>query len=238
MNGIAEFNPVDQVRLVQEKIGAIKTLRGFQRHHYLPAFGGSSDLLFLAEITALELDEDLQAVFSSLRSAFGLKRRQMAVTGPEFRYGVIATPYFNYEITVEPVEKAPGNILWRRAITGIRDPNQVFSDMFFSVFGNRFNILEISTRDLFEIEAIVDQVEDAKANDVSVNYDKDLNGCEIKIDQFDTIVEITENRIRIISNRDVPPRELLEAFLKVQRDFVAKLNVQSNPFLGDCQRAT
>ncbi len=238
MNEIAEFNPVDHVRLVQEQTRAIKRLRGFQRHHHLPSFGGSSDLRFLAEITAVEMDEDLQKIFSSLRSAFGLKRRQMAVTGPEFRCGVIATPYFNYEITVETVEKDPSNILWRRAITGIRDPHQVFSDMFFAVFANQFNILEISTRDFFQIEAIVDQVEDAQSSDVSVNYDKDLNGCEIKIDQFNAIVEITENRIRIVSHREAPPRELLETFLKVQREFITKLNVQSSPFLDDCQQAT
>ncbi len=238
MNGIAEFNPVDHVRLVQEQTGAIKRLRGFQRHHHLPTFGCSSDLQFLAEITAVDMDEDLQAVFSSLRSAFGLKRRQITVTGPEFRCGVIATRYFNYEITVEPVEKDPGNILWRRAITGIRDPQQVFSNMFFAVFGNRFNILEISTRDPFQIEAIVDQVEDAQSSDVAVSYDKDLKGCEIKIDPSTAIVEITENRIRIVSDREVPPRELLETFLKVQREFITKLNVHSSPFLDDCQQAT
>lgn len=224
---------ISDVRLIHEKFQLFKDLNGFQKHHRVPQSGSASDSQFLAKLTESDLDLILQQTFSDLRKGFGFKRRELAVTGPADGDGVIVTPDFTFEVNVSLLEEDISKVVWRSAIANIRQPAQIFSESFRRTFGNRFVILEVSTSAPLDIEAIIDHVEDAELDEVSINYDKDVTWCEICVANAEASVKVRDNSIRINSHRDVSPRQLLETFLEIQQQFLASLDCGGNPFTAD-----
>lgn len=222
---------ISDVRLLNEDIHPLKQLGGFQKHHRIPTSISNGDRQFLAEIARAELDDDLQEKFDALRSAFGFKRKEISVSGPTDGGGMIATPFFNYEITVGFVSDDPSKVVWRRSISDIRDASQIFTAEFTKIFENQFSILEVAPANELDLEAIVDHIEDADSDSVSVNYDKDVTWCEIKVASSGATVKLDGESVRVISRHEVPPQELLNAFVSVQQEFLATLNCSNSPFL-------
>ena len=91
---------IDAVRLVDERNEPVKQVSGFAKHHRVPTTCGAGDQRFIFELTHRDVDHDLQEVFKSLRTSYGLKRKEISVAGPEDGTGVITTPFFNYEFHV------------------------------------------------------------------------------------------------------------------------------------------
>lgn len=228
----SEIEKTDAVRLIDERRELIKQLDGFEKHHRVPTSCTENDQRFLAKLTHRQLDSDLQTIFAAMRKSFGLKRKEISVDGPVEGCGVISTEFFNYEIQVIQDEDDPSRVVWRRSITEIGEPARVFAGPFAQVFGNRFSVLEISTDQPLELEAIVDHIEDAEAENVGVDYDKNLTWCEIQMTDLAMTVIVREHAIRVISRREVSPQELLESFMEIQRRFISNLNLAGIPFLA------
>lgn len=230
---VNQSDQISDVRLLHEKIEPITSLNGFEKHFRVPQAANSTDLQFLARVSEADVDAELQKTFSKLRSAYGFKRKEMLVDGPVDGGGTIATPFFNYEVNVTFLEDDPSRIAWKTSVADIRLPEQIFTEGFHKSFGNRFSILEVSTTAALDLESIVDHVEAIELDSVSVNYDKDVTWCEIRIADTDASVRICENSIRVASRNEISPQELLESFLDIQRQFLATLNCAGNPFLVD-----
>jgi len=214
---------VKDARLLNERTESIKQLSGFQKHFRIPHTVSHSDQQFLGKLAAPELDADLQATFASLRSAFGFKRKQISVSGPDEGGGMIETPHFNYEITVSYLEEDPSKVVWRKIISGIRDPEKLYSPEFVKVFGTQFSILEMALSGDLDIEAIVDLVEDAESETVSVTYDMEVTWCEIQVAGSIAAVKIGPETIRVVSRQEVSPNELRDAYQDVQRQFITNI---------------
>ena len=88
---------VDALRLIDQSSEPIKHINGFLKHHRIPTTRNAGDQKFVVDLTFEEIDNDLQATFRSLRQAYGLKRKEIQVHGPDDGMGVITTPFFNYE---------------------------------------------------------------------------------------------------------------------------------------------
>ena len=93
-------------------------------------------------------------------------------------------------------------------------------------------MLEITTDQSLELDAIVDHIEDSETDTVSVDYDKDLTWCEIQLAESATTVLVRSDSIRVISHREVTPQELLESFLRIQQEFMATMSLAGIPFLA------
>ncbi len=223
---------MDDVSLVDERNVPYKNLSGFQKHHKVPTSAGPGDHRYLCELAQSDLDEDLQEVFAALRKSYGLKRKEISVDGPVDGRGVITTPFFNYEIQISLAEDNPSRVNWQRSISAIREPARIFAGPFEEVFGERFSILEFNAKQLLDLEQIVDHIEDAELDTVKVDYDKDLTWCEVQIIDTVTTVMIEENRIRVISRKEISPESLLEAFLNIQQQFISTLSLNGIPFLA------
>lgn len=227
-----KMEKVDAVRLVDERTEPIKQLGGFAKHHRVPTTCGDSDRRFLVDLTQRDVDDDLQEVFTGLRNLYGLKRTEISVDGPSDGVGVITTPFFNYEFHVFQNGDDPAKVLWQRLITEIREPARVFAGPFEEIFGQRFSVLEISTDESLDLEAIVDHIEDTEHETVKVDYDKDLTWCEIQVADASTSVFVRDDSIRVVSRKNVSPQELLESFLRVQQEFMSTLSLAGIPFLA------
>jgi hypothetical protein len=229
MGDISRFNTVEHIRLIADETGDVKRLTGFKKGHRIPDSTSTRDAAFLVEISAEQLDSDLVETFTALRNVYGFKRREISVTGPEEGFGAISTPYFNYEIAISQIPDQPSRYCLRRSITRIQEPVRVISAEFESVFSNRFRTIEILAESDFELEAIIDRIEDADSNSVSVDFDKDISWCKISLGPV--LVEVAGNCIRIVDEQNGQQlRELFESFRTVQQQYIEKLDVGENWF--------
>lgn len=219
-------------KLISQATVSVKQLEGFQKHHRVPASASPGDLRFIQELALPELDRDLQDVFSALRKAYGLKRKELSVDGPFDGGGIITTPFFCYQIQVSQLADSPSRISWDRAITEISEPARVFAGPFEQVFGKQFSALEITVQEPLDLEAIVDHIEDLENQSIQIDYDKDLTWCEFGIEDSKTKVQITEDLIKVNSGIEISPQELLEEFLEIQHLIAESLDLSSIPFLS------
>ena len=222
----------DSVRLVCEQTIPVKQLEGFQRHHRVPTSSGASDQRYICELTAPQIDADMQSVFSALRKSYGFKRKEISVDGPAEGGGFVATPFFCYQIQVQQDDEAPSMVTWIRSITEISEPARVFAGPFDEVFGRQFSELEILTQQPLDLEAIVDHIEDLDSEAIDVDYDKDLTWCELNVLSSTSHVRLNDSCIRLTSRAEVSPQELLESFLDIQKRFIATLSINDVPFLS------
>ena len=92
------------------------------------------------------------------------------------------------------------------------------------MFSDRFRTLEVTAESAFDLESIIDRVEDAESDTVTIDYDKDATWCEINIGP--ALVHITENRIHIVDqNSGKNLRGLFDAFQAVHKQFIAMLEL-------------
>ncbi len=229
MGDISRFNTVEHIRLIAEETGEIKRLTGFKKGHRIPDAISTRDAAFLTEVSAEQLDVDLVETFAALRDVYGFKRREISVTGPEEGFGAISTPYFNYEIDIAQFQDQPSHYRLRRSITRIQEPVRVLSAQFESVFANRFRTIEILAESNFDLEAIIDRIEEADSNGVSVDFDKNISWCKISLGPV--LVEVAGNCIRIVDEQNGQKlRELFDTFQSVQKKYIENLDVSKNWF--------
>jgi hypothetical protein len=222
----------DALRLIDQSAEPVKQITGFAKHHRIPTTHNAGDQRFVADLTFQEIDNDLQATFRSLRQAYGLKRKEIQVHGPADGMGVITTPFFNYEFHANQAEDDPGSVIWQRLITAIVEPARVFAGPFEEVFGQRFNEMEIAVNDALDLESIVDHIEDCEPTNLRIDYDKDLTWCEIQTTESGVTIVVKPDSLHIVSRNEISPKNLLDAFLKVQQDFITTMNLSGIPFLA------
>lgn len=207
-----------EIRLLHESKTLIKELSGFRKHHRVSAKEAPS-LAWLAELALDDLNRDLEETFSKLRSGFGFKRKELTATDPIENIGEVSTPGFTYEVSVSPIEDQPQKTLWRRAISRITDADSVTGPEFEETFGKQFNILELILKEPVDIEDIIDEVEDCDDPAVSVDYEKDTSWCRIEFRGQKESVHVEADRIRVLSNGEISPSQLIETFLSAHAKF-------------------
>ncbi len=216
----------DEVRLISESVIPIKELKGFSKGGRVPNSAGPGDVRYVVQLAKADFDADLEEKFGALRSAFGLKRKQLQVAEPDEGLGVITTPGFVYEVAISLDENKPGKVIWRRCVVGVTDPELLASEAFAEVFGGEFSILEVAVPGGLDVEAIVDCVEEADPETVKIDYDKDVTWCEIALTDSAAKVRVTSEAIRVSSRGETSPAELIEAYAEVQTRFLQSLGLQ------------
>ena len=167
----------------------------------------------------------MQEVFSALRKAFGLKRKEISVDGPFEGGGIVATPFFDYEVRVSIDAETPSRVIFARSITNIRDFSKLLDDPFDNVFGKRFSTLIVEFENELDLETVVDTIEDEDPEGISVDYDKDLTWCEIQVLGSTATIVAEAHAIRVESVRETTPKQLLDLFTDIQQQFMAKLDL-------------
>lgn len=218
-----------KLKFLEQRSELIKQLPGFQKHFRVPTSANASDQKFIAQLTEPLLDNDLQDTFSTLRKSFGLKRKEISVDGPFEGSGMVETPFFKYEIRAEIDEETPSRVTFTRSVFDITEFARVIAGPFDEVFGQRFSTLIVDVENQLDLEAIVDAIEDEEPEGVSVDYDKDLTWCEIQLLESTATIIVEPNAISVQSVRETTPKQLLERFTEIQRQFIDKLDWSGMP---------
>jgi len=221
---------IKDARLFHESTQSFRKLTGFTKRHRVPDEVTPASERFLHAIALKELEEDLDRTYQSLKSAFRFKRRDIETQGPADGGAVAVTPFFNYEASVALDPDDPSTVVWRREVTSIREPDAIMTDEFESVFGRTFHTLEFQSEGGLDIEGIVDRIEELERDEITVEYDRELTWCEIRLEGVPTQIRLADDTFQIHEPEDVPPRRLIESFFEIKRRLVETYDVRQLPF--------
>lgn len=212
---------VTRVAFVRKVVGDVRRLSGFKKHsHRVPDSVNSRTEAFVASIADEDVRQDIDKVHNALRSAFGFKRAEVQVDGPADGEGTIVTPHFTYSVSVSLNPDDTSEVVWHRQVTEIREPDQVFSDEFATVFGSTFDTVEFSPPTRVNLTALIDRVEQLDDELIDIEYDHETTWCTLKLKEIDCEIRVTKDTFEIVKARPEQPKLLLQSFFDIQRALI------------------
>lgn len=219
-----------RITLLREQVESIRSLAGFKKTDKLPTVANSYAKSLVAELGSEPIAADVNEVREALRKHFSFKRKDLDSAAPGDGTGSILTPYFVYSVTVTLNPANPAEIIWRRTITDIREPEQVLSPAFESVFPKTFDTVDFQPPQPIDLPAFIDELEDSDDDRIKLNYDPATTWCRLSMPGLLGQVEVTPNRFALLQLSPTSPRMLLEAFFKIQAMLVQELDVKGIGF--------
>jgi hypothetical protein len=210
-----------RLSFVGEVLSRVKNLSGWKKSFSVPDSANSRGQAYVAGIAAGDLKQDIDAVYDSLRQAFGFKRRELSVAGPADGTGTIVTPDFSYSISVSLNAADPTQIVWTRSVDGISEPRMVASETFARVFDGMFRTLQFALPGPIDVEDCIDAIEDAELGNVTVDYDREATYCELRFTEAAGAIRITANTLAIVEKGPAKIGALLSS-LKAMQELVRK----------------
>lgn len=214
------LDPARMKRVVfrSESQGRVKDLGGFRKSHALPERANDWARKFVNRIAQPDIKADLDGTFEMLREAFGYKRKDLDVSAERDGLGFIRTPDFEYTVAVEVNANDPTEVLWRREVGRLRDPELVRSPAFASVFGSTFTTLAFEFAVPVDVAEFVDRIEDSPPDGVKVTVASGSDAAEVKLAGFTGNVTVTPHALEI-AGRSGATAGLLDQFLNFLRTF-------------------
>ena len=195
-----------------EELGNIKSLSGFKKYHRLPDSINNATDSFVKNIGHEEITECSDDLFKSLKKAFGYKRRDIEVND-DYESISIITKDFSVNIGIEINPEDYSEYILNTEVTEIQNPVSINSSEFNEVFSDTFNSLTFQFDKSFDIEKLIDAIEEINDEDViSVDYPGDISSCTIAISGVDNDIYITSHHFTIKSDYCVEPKTLIKSF--------------------------
>jgi hypothetical protein len=120
-------------------------------------------------------------------------------------------------------------VIWRREVAAIRTPEVILGKAFQNVFGELFDTLVFEFVKPFDLEAWIDQVEEATPEGVKLRCASDCSSCDILVVGFTGVIRLFRDRVEIQGGKTPTSRGLVEAFLQFQDLFAGKRELQALP---------
>ena len=204
---------ISSVALVTEQRRRVRDLSGFLKSHKVPTEYNDRTQSFVGRIATLDISDDLDIRFAEFRRHFRLKRVDLRVSEPDEGTGAIATPWFEYRVTVTHSEEDAGEAIWRQQVTEFRDTERLFSSEFATVFGNLFDTVEFEPPEPIDMEAFIDSLENREGDDIKVEYDRTATWCQLMTEAVPGQLYVESDRVALVTQQAQLPAQLVEAFI-------------------------
>ena len=204
------------LRLWVESRSPVKELPGFRPNHHEPKEVTSQTRHYISSIGEAGVAADLEAMARKLREAFGLKRKELTVIGPDRGSGSLVCPQLTYTVSVVQADDDPAVAVTRREaeptdLGALADPGLAFA------FAPGFTGLERRFAEPADVAAVIDAVEEADPPEVnSVDYPLDASTLELRLAGFGGTVRVTTEAAAVLAPLPVPPGDLVKAWAKVK----------------------
>ncbi|MEN9354239.1 MAG: hypothetical protein RL318_1564 [Fibrobacterota bacterium] len=170
------------------KGGAIRRLSGWRSNHSVPKEVNSYTRSFVQRLSEEELKERLEHFHTAIKEAFGYKRKQMEGS----RGGGFAsckTPDFDLELSIAIDPQDPSRYVETVSVTGIRNFEILTSDAFGEIFDGQFTEVLFEYSQPFDVETVIDTLEDRDDPTLKLTYPPDASRCTI---------DLTREGVRIV----------------------------------------
>jgi hypothetical protein len=205
-----------RVSFLTDETSRVKTLSGWKKTHRAPDPADGRTQEYIAGISASELKQDLDSVYSALKQAFGFKRRELSVAEPADGTGTIVTPFFSYSISIALDVADPAEVIWTKTVDSIQERVQVVSAAFAQVFDGVFRTLRFSLPSPVDLSDCIDAIEDAEISDLDISYDRDATFCELRFAGATGAIRITADSLSIVEKHPAKIGTLLQSLRVMQ----------------------
>lgn len=210
---------IAEIAFVGRTGGLVKALSGFRKpHHTVPDAANAVTNAFLAKICAPELGAEAEALFQAVRTAFGYKRKEIALelNSP---LALLNAKDFVVEIGYALEPEQPARYAVTTILRNLQDAVLAHSDPMAAVFAGRFAEISFALSKPVQVAAVIDVIEAAASESLSVSYPSDCRECDIAVAGVDARIRCTPAALEIVFARASSPRELIAAFAEVRAAF-------------------
>lgn len=224
------LDPTRMKRVVfrAETPGRIKELSGFRKSHSLPDRANEWARKYVNRIAAIDLKADLDTVFDMIREQFSYKRKDVEVSHERDGAGIIRTPEFEYEVSIDVNRDDPTQLIWKRELGRITEPEFVRSQGFRDVFGSRFDRLAFEFEEEINVAAFIDRLEEDPPAGARMLVGSDSDRAEIMLAGFAGKIQVTSDAV-IIFGQAGQAETLLEQFLAFLNKFEGLSDLRALP---------
>lgn len=214
------------VSLVIRQQTPIQLLPGFSKtKHRLPDSNDRRAQEFVARLGERLIRDDLDAAYTQIREALGLKRRQLKVTESDEGFGTIETPFFLYSNGVFQSDGDAVTAVWQRDLSRIVKPAILLEDACNRLFASIFDTIEFVPSSSINLEKLVDHLEDLGDEQVRADYDRQLTYCNILMQDSPLYIQVNRHAFRVVHPAAVAPRELIACIQDIRRNLVDFTNL-------------
>jgi hypothetical protein len=200
--------------------GAVRTLDGFKKgHHTVPDAANAVTNGFLAKICAGELEAQAEALFQSVRTGLGYKRRDVSLELGAAVATLVARD-FTVEIgyTLEPTD--PARYAVTQTLLHLRSGDLAQTNEFAAIFAGMFSEISFALKKGAPVEAVVDAIEALdSAHGLAVDYPADCSECRIAAKGVTAEIRFTGATLDMVFPGSGSPRELIAEFERVRAAF-------------------
>lgn len=211
---------VAAIRFIGRGGGAVKSLDGFKKgHHTVPDEANAVTNGFLGKICESELQEQAEALFQSVRSGLGYKRRDLSLSvSPAL--AVLNAKDFTVEIAYALEADDPARYAVTQTLLQLRNGDLAHTEEFSGIFAGAFTEVSFALAKGARVEAVIDAIESLDdAHGLSVEYPSDCSECRISVDNVSAEIRFTGATLDLVFPRSGSPRELIAEFGKVRDAF-------------------
>jgi hypothetical protein len=223
----ADPQAVMRVTLWRETTDSIRSLSGFKKTQAVPDAVNSYARQLVEQAAAGDVERDIAEIRDLLRQHFAFKRRDLEAVTPGDGTGSILTPYFSYSLTISLNPANPGEVITRRQVTDVKDPDQLLSKAFEHVFQRKFNAVEFRPPQPISLTDFIDELEEADDPRVKLDYDAAATWVKLKIRGVAGEIDVSPTNLAIVQAKVDSPRVLLEAFFKIQTLLADTLEIRT-----------
>ncbi len=212
---------VRRLSLVGEYEGLVKRFEGFDKsRHTAPKFASDRAQQFLARLAEPELVEWGEALFASYRESMEYRRKDIALdvgAGAarleskdfvlERRYSLLEDRPDCYRVETELLNASGVELLCHEPFNQSTGP--LFERMR-CVFGRRVSV-----------EGVIDGLEDADENGVTVDYPSSYDFCDARIDGLDAVFRFESMTLEIRFPSLGMPKQLIEAYRAMAKELAS-----------------
>ena len=209
---------LDRAIILTSEEDWVRNLPGFDKskRHTEPKSIDNYHENWIKLISQKLIEAELDEVFTSLKSEFKYKRKDIQVSEVSEGIGEITTLDFDYVIRVSQSKTDSSTYVITRSIENFKNSEILASPKFNQLFDKAFDEVEFYIRGNFNIEEIIDKIEDIDdPNLIDVNYSAtDPTKCTIILKDFPGTIVIDKKVLRIIANKKGSPEQMLLTFKK------------------------
>lgn len=220
MAGPLSAEIVSGISFIGRSGGAVKALDGFRKgHHKVPDVTNAVTQAFLGKICEPELQAQAEALFQSVRTGLGYKRKDVSLSlSPAL--AVLSARDFTVEIAFALEARDPAHYAITQTLLHLRSSDLAQTEDFAAIFAGMFSEISFALKAGVRVEAVVDAIEALDGlGGITVDYPADCSECRIGVTGVVAEVRCTGAALDMVFPRSGSPRELIAEFETVRGAF-------------------
>jgi len=211
---------VSQISLTGYSRGLVKNLAGFKKqHHTLPDAVNATTTAFLGKLCITEITADAEGFFQRAKTLLNYKRTDLAleIASPTAQ---LTTKDFVLEVSYALEKLQPDRYTITRTLHSLHNGALVERAEFDQLFAGTFSGIVFGLTKGVRVESVIDAVEALEGQaSLHVDYPSTCQHCVLTVEGVDAEVVCDGATLEMRFAKNGSPRELIEAFATVRRQF-------------------